>query len=139
MYTSNRTSQNKKSYYEKYPRTGDCQFCLFKGDEIVKEIGDFLIVRNKFQYDIFDMCEVVDHLMVTPKEHTEKLSTLSNASLKDFIKILTDYEDQEYNVFFREPKSQIKTVSHHHTHLLKLGKRLQTINYTKDPYMLTYS
>jgi diadenosine tetraphosphate (Ap4A) HIT family hydrolase len=84
------------------------------------------------------MCEVTDHLLVTPKKHVDKLASLTKPKQNELIDILVRYEDMGYNVFFREPKNIIKTVNHHHTHLIKLGKRIKSLQYTKEPYNMKY-
>lgn len=138
MYNTNQTSKRKSEYYKKFPRDGDCQFCSIPDSERVKEYDGFIVIRNKFGYDIFDMREVEDHLMVIPKKHTDRLDVLSQDERAEFLNILIDYESKGYNVYFREPGSIIKTVDHHHTHLLKLGKRLEHITYSKEPYSLKF-
>lgn len=138
MYNTTQKSKQKSEYYKKYPRDGDCQFCSIPDGERVEEYTGFIIIRNKFGYDIFDMCEVEDHLMMLPKKHTDRLDVLSRDERVEFLDILIDYEAKGYNVYFREPRSIIKTVDHHHTHLLKLGKRIEHITYSKEPYSLKF-
>lgn len=138
MYNTTQKSKQKSEYYKKFLRGGSCQFCNIPDVERVEEYDSFIIIRNKFGYDIFDMCEVEDHLMVIPKKHTDRLTVLSTDERTEFLNILIDYESQGYNVYFREPGSVIKTVDHHHTHLLKLGRRLEHITYSKEPYSLKF-
>jgi len=76
--------------------------------------------------------------MVIPKLHTDRLEVLSKDERVEFLDILIDYESKGYNVYFREPNSIIKTVDHHHAHLLKLGKRIEHITYSKEPYSLMF-
>lgn len=138
MYNLNSTILKKRNYYKRFPRDGECQFCKLSDGEKIASTDSFVVLRNKFSYEIFDMCEVVDHLMVIPKKHTDKLSVLTKTERVELIDILIDYEEKGYNVFFREPKSQLKTVDHHHTHLLKLGKRVSEIEYIREPYSMIY-
>ncbi len=139
MYISTQTNEAKNNHYKKHPRHGECQFCNLKPSELVGESVDFRVIRNKFPYEVFDLCEVTDHLMVIPKKHTDNLELLSKAEKIELIEILSKYEAEGYNVYFREPKNVIKTMDHHHTHLIKLGKRISTLEYTKEPYSLKYS
>lgn len=139
MYNTSESISKKSEYYKKFPRNGDCQFCNFPSEQIIWQSDSFLIVRNKFSYEVFDMCAVEDHLMLIPKKHTDNLSALLSAERVEFIDILTDYESKEYNVYFREPKSSVKSVDHHHTHLLKLGDRINSLKYTKEPYRMQYN
>ena len=139
MYIYNSTSKRKDSYYQKHPKDGDCQFCKMPDNKVIKQIGKFIVIRNMFGYDIFDMCEVTDHLMIIPVNHIDNLTTLSKQERLDFLDIMDDYEKAGYNVFFREPQSAIRTVDHHHTHLLKLGKEINHLTFTREPYSMDYS
>lgn len=138
MYNLKTTNDKKHDYYKQFPRDGECVFCKSKKDELVVETKHFVILRNLFGYDIFDMCEVEDHLMLIPKKHSDNLDVLTKEERLEFMNIAIQYEKKGYNIFFREPHSIIKTVDHHHTHLLKLGKRVKLIEYTKEPYSMTY-
>lgn len=140
MYISNEKNKKKAEYYKKYPDSKKkCQFCKVPDEEVIEEIGSFYIIKNKFSYDVFDMCKVVDHLMVMPKTHIDNLMALNNNQRLEFLDLIDDYEKKGYNVFFRAPNSLIRSVDHHHTHLLKLGSEINHLEFTHKPYKLIYS
>ncbi len=139
MYLSTKREVAKNQYYKNNPRDKGCVFCAWDFEEIVEQYDYFVIVRNKFGYNIFEMCEVTDHLMVVPIKHVDTLENLSKPERLQFLDIIIKYEEQGYNVFFREPNNPVRTINHHHTHFIKLGRRLDNAIYRRDPYTLEYS
>lgn len=139
MYISNETQKKKAEYYKKHPDSGECKFCKIPEEKIIKKIGSFFVIKNKFSYDIFDMCRVLDHLMILPTNHIDNLMTLSEKQRLEFLDLVDDYEKKGYNVFFRAPNSLVRSVDHHHTHLLKLGEEINHLEFTRKPYNLEYS
>lgn len=139
MYNLNSTGAKKRAYYAGLPQDGTCTFCQLSEEEKIAETESFIVLRNLFGYDVFDLSETEDHLMVIPKKHTDNLRVLSDSERLELMNILIDYETKGYNVFFREPQSSVKTVDHHHTHLIKLGKRIKTLEYKREPYNMKYT
>jgi ATP adenylyltransferase len=136
-----RNHKNQKLYaaHTKKARTSStCQFCaLQKGDDEVVEVHKhFKILRNIFPYNNWDARGVSDHLMIVPLQHTENLSTLGDAAAVEFVKLLSAYEQDGYNIYARSPKSLMKSVPHQHTHLIKNdGKRHKAVIHFEKPYI----
>jgi diadenosine tetraphosphate (Ap4A) HIT family hydrolase len=117
-------SRKEVKAYNKYQATVDksvCTFCKLQetGEQIIIETPAFLVLRNRFPYSIWDSQQVVDHLMVVPKLHTDSLSELATDAAVEFLKVVSDYEHQGYNVYARAPGSRMKSIVHQHTHLIK--------------------
>lgn len=137
-----RKRKNEKKYkqYTKQ-RRNDCDFCDFTSgsSQVVKEYKDFWIVTNMFAYDIWDGLDVVDHLMVIPKRHVDSLGHFSPAESKEFLTLLSQYEAEGYSVYARSAQNISKSVTHQHTHLIKLGtKKARALVYVHKPHVLKY-
>jgi len=108
-----------KAHLARQPK--GCSFCAIKkGDaQYIDSTKSFKVIRNIFPYSIWDGQAVADHLMVVPKKHTESLGGLNAAQSSEFIKLIDRYEKQGYNIYARAPQSEIKSIPHQHTHLIK--------------------
>jgi diadenosine tetraphosphate (Ap4A) HIT family hydrolase len=72
-----------------------------------------------------------------PKRHVHSLSELDEAALLDIMKLLAEYEGHEYNVYARAAKSTERSVSHLHTHLIRIGsKSARGSLYVRKAYFL---
>lgn len=72
--------------------------------------------------------------MVIPKRHVVSLSELTPDEKKSYVDVVGAYDDNGYSVYARAPKNIIKSVVHHHTHLLRLGhKRSKFILFLDKP------
>lgn len=115
-----------------------CQFCELNtsSDEVVSMHKHFKIIKNIFPYDNWDARDVFDHLMITPVKHTESLSTLGDEAAIEFVKLVSAYEKQGYDVFARSPHSTIKSIPHQHTHLIKTGGKMhKAVLHLQKPYI----
>lgn len=119
-----RTKTSQKSY-----RKGGCPFCA-TNEEKIYESKKYIILKNRFAYSFWDLCGVSDHLLLLPKKHVIHLKRDP-----EFCKIVDSYEKKGYNIYTRGAGSPIKTVEHHHTHLIKPGKRKTFMLYLKKPYI----
>lgn len=83
---------------------------------------------------------MIDHLMITPKIHTNSLKGMDADTALEYIDLIGDYESQGYNVYARAPDSSIKSVTHQHTHLLKLdGDNKRFVLVLRKPFYLRLS
>lgn len=116
----------------------ECAFCAVdkNSEQYITESRYFKIIRNIFPYSIWDNEVVQDHIMIVPKLHTDKLGALPNGAGNEFLKLIDTYENDGYNLYARAPGSNIKSIVHQHSHLIKpLGKRRKFIFYNKKPYI----
>lgn len=125
--------------YRKWKQKSDkkhCVFCYPPKHQIVQELKKFYIFKNDFPYAIWDYRKVIDHLMVVPKEHVNKISELSADSKEEYINILSEFEDNGYNLYTRTDSNKSKSIGHFHTHLIKTdGKPFTSLVYQREPYI----
>jgi diadenosine tetraphosphate (Ap4A) HIT family hydrolase len=134
-------SRKEAITYTKHLKQTDnsvCPFCHIdpKDEQYVDETRYFFVIKNTFPYSIWDGQEVKDHLMVTPKVHTDSLGTMTQTARLEYVDILEKYEKQGYNIYARAPTSIIKTIVHQHTHLIKTaGKPRRVLFMLRKPYI----
>lgn len=135
-------SRKEERHYKRYLRNNpdsDCAFCKINKKEhqqFVEETASFKVIRNIFKYSIWDGQQVVDHLMVVPKRHTDSLANLSDKQAAELVKIIGKYEKRGFNVYARAPTSPIKSIVHQHSHLIKTaGASKRFIFLLRRPYI----
>lgn len=119
-----------------------CPFCkIAKGDVQYVEETEFLkVIRNRLPYSIWDGQGVLDHLMIVPKIHTDKLGSLHPKAAVEYINLVDKYESAGYNLYARAPASTTKSVAHQHTHLMQLdGKERRFIFLLRKPFYVRLS
>lgn len=118
-----RTRKQAKAYIRHLKSTDSsvCAFCPINegSEQFVEGTRYFKVLRNIFPYSLWDGQDVIDHLMVVPRSHTDTISSFSDAEKIEYVDILQKYDLQGYNVYARAPVSAIKTIVHQHTHLIK--------------------
>ena len=115
-----------------------CPFC--DQNTIAKATfeNEFLyIVPNLTPYDLWELHDVEDHLLVIPKRHVKSLGELNNKERLAIMDMLADYEGQGYNIYARGVGFVKRSVTHQHTHLIKVGNQKPKIAlFVKTPYYL---
>jgi len=125
------TRSTKEEYHYRKVRRNisdtECPFCVIKKGDIpyIEETKFLKVIRNSFPYSIWDGQGVLDHLMIVPKVHTDKLGNLGPEASVEYIKLIDKYESLGYNLYARAPSSKIKSVVHQHTHLIKLDNTVR--------------
>lgn len=135
---SRKEVETYRKYMKSVPKSEKCVFCAIdkNTNQLVEETGYFKIVRNIFGYSLWDSQRVADHLMIVPKKHTDSLNDLPKDAAVEFVNLLGQYEAKHYNVYARAPSSIMKTVIHHHTHLIKpAGKPKRLVFLWRKPYI----
>lgn len=124
--TATRSTQEEKRYkrYLKH-HDGICPFCesASQTPALTEESTNFLVVKNSFPYSIWDGQSVKEHLMVVPRKHTDSLAGLSLQQSKEYLDILRKYEESGYNIYTRSLNSTTRSITHHHTHLIKTNHK----------------
>ena len=138
--SANRSRGEVKTYrrYIKKLSGNVCEFCNIANtpNQVVASTDSFYVIKNLFPYSLWDNQSVADHLMIIPKRHVDSLAAFSPQEASEFLKLLSEYESQGYNVYARAPGSKIKTVVHQHTHLIKpKGKMRKFIIFARKPYI----
>lgn len=95
------------------------------------------VITNRVFYDVWELRDVTDHLLVIPKEHAMTLQDLSPEARLDIMNVFALYEAQHYNIYARSPASITRSVVHQHTHLIKAENRIaRGALMVEKPYVL---
>ncbi len=144
--TAPRSTQIEHKYQRRRRKeriiAGHCPFCTIneQSPQFIEETSMFRVIRNIAPYSLWDGQGVQDHLLITPKKHTEKLADLDDKGANEFFKLVDKYEERGYNLFARAPLSKNKSVVHQHTHLiLPNNKHTNFILYFRKPFYLRIS
>jgi diadenosine tetraphosphate (Ap4A) HIT family hydrolase len=115
--------RSTRKRYKSFPKPEQCDFChdSVTLQKAVLTTKHAYVVPNRVFYDIWELHDVTDHLLVVPKRHVHSLSELTPAERQDIMDILADYEGREYNVYARATASVNRSVFHQHTHLIKIN------------------
>lgn len=144
--TAPRSTKLEHAYQRKRRKsralTNDCPFCTIKDNDscYIEETSIFRVIRNIAPYSIWDGQGVSDHLLIIPKQHTDKLGNIKDVAAIEFFGLINKYEEQGYNIFARAPISKMKSVVHQHTHLiLPNNKHINFILYFRKPFYIRIS
>lgn len=115
-----------------------CPFCdpatisgaIFENEHIY-------VVPNLTQYDLWELHDVEEHLLVIPKRHVETLGELSSAERLAIMDQAARYEIDGYNVYAKGVGFVKRSVKHQHTHLIKVTNKPPKIAvFLQSPYYL---
>lgn len=117
-----------------------CPFCHPELELMVERGADFFVIKNKFGFDIWDMREVEDHLMLIPNEHLNDFHEFKSEIRQEYFDLLEKFSKLGYDSFTRSAESQRRTQAHIHTHLIKTkGQPFKNLSYQDDSGELEYS
>jgi len=138
--TATRSRKEEKIYKKHLKSTNrnDCAFCIIKkgNRQLVEETNNFKIIKNIFAYSLWDGQKVTDHMMITPKKHTDSLANMQPKEKIEYVDLVEKYEKLGYNIYSRAPSSAIKSIAHQHTHLIKTeGDSKRFIFLLRKPYI----
>lgn len=125
--------------YDNFPRPKACAFCDYESikETIVEEFDHCYVIPNRTFYDVWEMRNVTDHLLIIPKSHTESIGSLREAERHEVIEVIAKYESSGYNFYGRGPGNSQKSVPHQHTHLLKVDETpARGAVFIRKPYVL---
>jgi diadenosine tetraphosphate (Ap4A) HIT family hydrolase len=127
----------RKKHQKRTPPTSKCPFCHVKPEEVIETGTYFRVFMTLFKYTYWDEQNVVDQLLLVPKQHVESLSKLPPKAAEEFMELLGKYESQGYSLYARTPDATSKTVPHQHTHLIQVtGKSKKFMFHLRRPYIL---
>lgn len=133
----NRHHQKAYDIYRfKNPPAG-CQFCAFaSGAEHIKRTYPlFWVVENLFPYHVWDGSRTGEHLLLVPKRHVDSISHFTTAELREYAKILAEFESSGYSIYARAAQNKRKSVVHQHTHFIEVGEPITSQLYLKKPHI----
>jgi galactose-1-phosphate uridylyltransferase len=123
-------------------RTMGCSYCSDYANgtfKLIAEGGTMLTVYNRVPYDMFEGQRVTDNIMVIPKRHVETLADFSDEEKLEHMTIVGNYERQGYDVYARGVGSITRSMTHQHTHLIKMEnikKQPNFLLFIRKPYIL---
>ena len=131
----------RKRYNRQNQLSSECDFCApqERVARIVEENEFALVIENRTHYTYWERRRVQSHLLVIPKQHVMRLQELDAAARLAVMDLIAKYEDADYDVYLRSPKSPTRSVGHHHTHLIKSDKKLHNfVFFLGRPYLLIH-
>lgn len=140
--TATRSRKSVKTYQHRQktverPQDG-CVFCMIDdtAPQYIGKTEHFKIIQNIFPYTLWDSQTVLDHILVVPAKHTDTLADISPLEAQDFVRLISDHESKGYSVWARPPGAITKSLTHQHTHLIKLsGRSIRFLLYFRRPYL----
>lgn len=114
--------------YNQYLQTADPNLCAFcellqnNDNQVISELENFLIINNRFPYYEWDAQTVNEHIMIIPRRHLMKFVEFTKDEATQLLEIISDYEDRGFSIYARAQQNKSRTVTHQHTHLLRLAK-----------------
>jgi galactose-1-phosphate uridylyltransferase len=108
---SRKHAKQYKKYQQSLKDVDDCAFCILdmEDPQYISETIHFKVIRNRFPYILWDAQRVVEHLMLVPRQHTDTLKTLSPGESKEYVELISDFENRGYNIYARSPRSSSKS------------------------------
>ncbi|MES2971444.1 MAG: HIT domain-containing protein [Patescibacteria group bacterium] len=138
-YRSNKQTKAYDKHLSKAKNNSNkCDFCAIDRShkQFVSETSSFMVVHNIFPYSLWDNQPVLDHLMLIPKQHTDTLADITPEAASEFVRTISKYEQKGYDIYARAPGSVMKSVTHQHTHLIKLARRkVRGLIYFEKPHL----
>lgn len=129
----------KKYRARKTLSSGVCPFCAVSTKErIIRETKYSYIVANLTSYDLWENLDVTEHLLLIPKKHVRSLTELSSVESLDIMKLISEYQSNNYNVYARAVDGIMGSVEHQHTHLIRTKniRRAKLVLFIRKPYWL---
>lgn len=124
--------------YKSSQRIDGCPFC--SPDTVSSAVFEnelLYIVPNLTQYDLWELHDVEDHLLIVPKRHIEALSELSSTERLAIMDRAAEFESKGYSIYARGVGFVKRSVKHQHTHLIKVkNKKPKIALFLQSPYYL---
>ncbi|PLS81022.1 hypothetical protein CYG49_03305 [Candidatus Saccharibacteria bacterium] len=135
-----RKPKRQKTYLQHLKQKGSeqCNFCKFKDNpaEVVADHRLFWITTNLFPYDMWDNQGVETHLMIVPKRHVQAIGDFTNAESKEFLALVSLYEENGFSLYLRAPTNSSKSIPHQHSHLIRTdNKHYSFMFYMSKPHI----
>lgn len=126
-----------QTYTERSKQKG-CPFCdKNRMAEPVYEDDLIIVLHNLTKYDVWEMHDVKEHLLVIPKRHVLSFKDMTDTEVLAIMRHIGPYEDEGYNVYTRGVGFVQRSVEHHHTHLIKTNESNPHFSlYMRKPYFL---
>lgn len=124
--------------YRQLQKSQGCPFC--DSETIVNAVyenNELYVVPNLTSYDLWELHDVVDHLLVVPKRHVKTLSELTQKEKLAIMNVYSTYEEDGYSIYARGKGFVKRSVNHQHSHLIKTtNKKPRIAFFIAKPYLL---
>ena len=118
LYRNPKIEKKHQIELKKYEKKGICPFCVsgLKDQSIKKEGGCFLVIWNKYPYQLYKGREVEKHLLIIPRDHVESIKKLEKDK---YDSIVAEWKAKKPDAtIYREQGDPEKSVPHAHIHLI---------------------
>lgn len=126
----------RKKYVSRLSK--ECPFC--KPETIANAVYEdslLYIVPNLTKYDLWELRDVTDHLLIIPKRHVVALHELNSEERQAVMDTIAKYDHLGYSVYARGVGVVSRSVPHQHTHLIKTNDKPARLSFfLKKPYLL---
>ncbi len=124
--------------YKSRQNVNGCPFCSASTlEKAVYEDNFVYVVPNLTQYDLWELHDVEDHLLVIPRRHVETLAELNDKERLAVFNQAANYELLGYNIYARGVGFVKRSVKHQHTHLIKVtNNKPRLALFLQSPYFL---
>lgn len=124
--------------YVQRKKQADCPFCNHAiQSNIVYQDEHVFVIPNLTKYDVWELHDVTEHLLLIPKRHTTTLADLTEAEKLTVMNIASEYESKGYSVYARGVGFARRSVEHQHTHLIKADNKSPKFSvFLQKPYIL---
>jgi diadenosine tetraphosphate (Ap4A) HIT family hydrolase len=122
IYKKQSVQKKYKKYLKEDKPNEDCVFCrknYLKGRAVEGSNSLFTVVEALAPYDYWDMKEVQEHLMIVPNRHISSLHDMNEAESKKYVAMVKEYAKNNYDIYVRNHRSKVKTVTHLHIHCFR--------------------
>lgn len=126
------------SQYISRQKNDECPFCnALTLSNVIFENDLIYIIPNLTKYDLWELHDVEDHLLIVPKRHIETLGELSEKEKVAIMDKAAEYEAMGYSIYARGVGFIRRSVKHQHTHLIKVKNKSPKIAiFIRSPYYL---
>ena len=126
------------SRYLSHPRPTTCPFCdhIEMKPRILYETEHCFVIPNRVSYDIWELRDVLEHLLLIPKQHCKNFGELSADARHEIMDAIASYETNSYNIYARTETNTNRSIPHQHTHLIKTNDNVSNGMFLmRKPYL----
>lgn len=134
----NHYRKTRVNHYLKHTKKPGCPFCRPETvSGAVSKNKLVMVIPNITFYDLWELYDVTDHLMVVPLRHIESLNDLTKEEKLAIMDVAAEYEEKGYSVYARGVGFVKRSQKHQHTHLIKAkNKKPRFALFIQKPYFL---
>lgn len=138
MYRTNKEHRLYNKLKLENKNSNICSLCDLSKNKIIYQNDSISLVYNKFPYSYWENREVIDQLMIVPKQHCKDLKSLSISAKEQIFSIIFEYESKGYDVYVRGAGSSSRSVAEHvHAHLIKTEDKIANLSISLEkPHFL---